>query len=280
MTASANIPSPDPHPPTWRERLHTVIFEADTTAGKLFDVLLLVAIVMSIIIVMVDSVESIHEPYHHMLDAAEWAFTLLFTVEYVLRLLCVRRPWRYAVSFFGVVDLLAILPTFISLIIPGSESLLVIRSLRLLRIFRIFKLARFLSEASALRRAVWASRAKIIVFIATILISVIIMGSAMYLIEGEEKSGFTSIPQSMYWAIVTMTTVGYGDIAPVTTLGKTIAAVIMVLGYSMIIVPTGILSAEMVQASRRSVSTQACPDCMAEDHASDAIFCRICGSRL
>lgn len=263
----------------WRERLHTVIFEADTSGGKLFDILLLVAIAASIVVVMLDSVASIHERHQDALNGAEWVFTLLFTVEYVLRLLCVKRPWRYAVSFFGVVDLLAILPTFISLLVPGSESLLVIRSLRLLRVFRIFKLARFLSEASALRRAVWASRAKITVFITVILTAVIIMGSAMYLIEGED-SGFTSIPQSMYWAIVTMTTVGYGDIAPVTPLGKTIAAIIMVLGYSMIIIPTGILSAEMVQAGRHPVSTQACPECMAEDHDRDAVYCRRCGSKL
>jgi voltage-gated potassium channel len=281
MTKTDSRPAA-PAMPGWRGKMHEVIFEADTVAGKLFDVLLLIAIVLSIVVVMLDSVDSISKDYKSLLRAAEWLFTILFTVEYVVRLMCVRRPLRYTFSFFGVVDLLAILPTFVSLMLPGSgsQSLLVIRSLRLLRVFRIFKLARFLSEATALRQAVWASRAKITVFIATVMMAVIIMGSAMYLIEGQVESGFTSIPQSMYWAIVTMTTVGYGDIAPVTTLGKIVAAIVMIMGYSMIIIPTGIISAEMIQAGRHSVTTQSCPHCMAEDHASDAAYCRICGGKL
>lgn len=264
----------------WRRRLHEVIFEADTAVGKGFDVALLVAILLSILVVMLESVQQINEQYRGALQAAEWVFTLLFTVEYGLRLLCVRRPWRYAVSFFGVVDLLAILPTFLSLFLPGSQSLLVIRGLRLLRVFRVFKLARFLSEASELRRAVWASRAKITVFLTTVLILVIIMGSAMYLIESGAGSGFTSIPQSMYWAVVTMTTVGYGDIAPVTVLGKTVAAVIMMLGYCLIIVPTGIISAELAQTSSKPVTTQSCANCLAEGHDHDALHCKYCGQKL
>ncbi len=266
---------------TWRHRLHEVIFEADTPAGKGFDVVLLIVILLSILAIMLESVQAIDAVYHDYLLAAEWLFTLLFTTEYVLRLLCVHRPARYALSFFGVVDLLAILPTYVSLVLPGSQSLLVIRGLRLLRVFRIFKLARFLSEATLLRQAVWASRAKITVFLATVLILVIIMGSTMYLIESGADSGFTSIPQSMYWAVVTMTTVGYGDIAPSTPLGKTLAAVIMVLGYSMIIVPTGILSAELVQTgATKTVTTQACPNCMAEGHDIDAAHCKFCGHKL
>ena len=269
----------------WRRRLHEIIFEADTVAGKVFDVILLIAIVLSIVIVMLESVdateESIGARHRGFLLAAEWVFTVLFTVEYVLRLMCVRSPRRYATSFFGVVDLLAILPTYLSLFLPTSaQQLIVIRGLRLLRIFRIFKLARYLSEASALRRAVWASRAKITVFLVTVLILVNIMGSAMYLIESDD-SGFTSIPQSMYWAIVTMTTVGYGDIAPITPLGKTVAAIIMILGYCMIIIPTGIISAELIQTGKGDrLTTQACPNCMAEGHDTDAVYCKACGGKL
>ena len=267
-------------PVGWRRKLHEIIFEADTPAGKGFDVALLVVILLSILAVMLESVQAIDAVYHNYLLAAEWLFTLLFTAEYVLRLLCVRRPGRYALSFFGVVDVLAILPTYLSLAIPGSQSLLVIRGLRLLRVFRVFKLARFLTEADVLRHAIWASRAKITVFLVTVLILVIIMGSAMYLIESEADSGFTSIPQSMYWAIVTMTTVGYGDIAPVTPLGKTVAAVIMILGYTMIIIPTGIISAELIQTSSKTVTTQACSNCLSEGHDTDAAYCKFCGYKL
>jgi len=273
--------TPSPHEATaWRERLYEIIFEADTPAGKTFDVALLIAIVLSVATVMLESVESVDSNYHAQLLVLEWSFTLLFTVEYGLRMLCVRRPGAYAVSFFGVVDLLAILPTYLSYLLPGSQSLLVIRALRLLRVFRVFKLARFLSEATALRRALWASRAKVTVFLVTVLILVVILGSAMYLIESGPGSGFTSIPQSMYWAIVTMTTVGYGDIAPTTVPGKMLAAVIMVLGYSLIIVPTGIVSAEIAQRSRQLPTTQVCPSCLAEGHDSDARHCKYCGTSL
>jgi len=264
----------------WRQKLYDVIFEADTASGKAFDVVLLVAILLSILVVMLESVRHIDARYHWPLMAAEWMLTVVFMVEYGLRLVCVRSPWRYARSFFGVVDLLAILPALISLVAPGSQSLLVIRSLRLLRVFRVFKLARFLSEAGQLRSAFWCARAKIMVFLVTVLILVVILGSAMYLIEGQADSGFTSIPQSMYWAVVTMTTVGYGDIAPVTPFGKAVAAVIMVLGYSMIIVPTGIISAELVHAGVKPVTAQVCPSCLGEGHDTDAVCCKFCGERL
>ena len=264
---------------TWRERLHEVIFEADTPAGKAFDIVLLLGIGLSVLAVMLDSVDSIQKQHHRALLIAEWVFTVLFTIEYILRLLCVRRPHRYAGSFYGVVDLLAILPTYLSLFVPGSQSLLVIRSLRLLRTFRVFKLARFLSEASHMRRALYGSRAKIAVFLATVVIAVVIVGSAMYLIEGPE-SGFTSIPESMYWAIVTMTTVGYGDVTPVTPLGKSVAVLMMLIGYSLIIMPTGIISAELAASRTKAPTTQACPDCMREGHDQDATHCKFCGGKL
>ncbi|MCA9248422.1 MAG: ion transporter [Planctomycetales bacterium] len=267
---------------SWRERWYEIIFEADTPAGKLFDVVLLIAIVLSVLVVMLESVKSIGEDarFGRWLIAAEWFFTLLFTAEYLARLACARRPGKYALSFFGIVDLLAILPTYFMVLSPGAQRLTVVRSFRLLRAFRIFKLAHMLNEATALRRAIWASRSKISVFLAFIVIVVVIVGSAMHLIEGEE-SGFTSIPQSMYWAIVTMTTVGYGDVAPQTPLGKALAATIMMLGYSMIIVPTGIVTAELTSgAGPQPLTTQVCPHCMAEGHDHDAGFCKFCGGRL
>jgi voltage-gated potassium channel len=270
----------DSQPQSWRERCYEIIFEADTPAGKLFDVVLLVAIFLSVLVVMLESVESIRVAHRRVLVGAEWFFTILFTIEYVMRLVCAPRPLRYARSFFGVVDLLAILPTYFIVLLPGAHRLTVVRALRLLRAFRIFKLAHMLHEATALRRAVWASRSKIAVFLTFVVIVVVIFGSAMHLIEGPE-SGFTSIPQSMYWAIVTMTTVGYGDIAPETPLGKALAAVIMMLGYCMIIVPTGIVSAELAGATiRKPLTTQVCPECMAEGHDTDAKHCKFCGGRL
>jgi len=264
----------------WRERLRILIFEADTPAGKAFDVALLVTIVVSVFVVMAESVAPVRERYGFGIDVAEWTFTLLFTVEYALRLLSVQRPAQYARSFFGVVDVLAILPTYLSLLVPGAESMLVIRGLRLLRIFRVFKLARFLGEASLLSRALVASRHKVTVFLGTVLILVTILGAAMYLIEGEEN-GFTSMPVSVYWAIVTMTTVGYGDITPQTVGGKTLAAIVMILGYSIIAVPTGIITAEIVEtAAAAKVSTRACPDCLSEGHAKDARYCKDCGAAM
>ncbi len=224
----------------WREVLHEVIFEADTRGGKLFDVALLVTIVLSVTAVVLESVASVRSRFGPALRIAEWTFTVLFTIEYVLRLLSVRRPWGYATSFLGVVDLLAVVPTYLSLLVAGTQSLLVIRALRLLRIFRVFKIARYVGEVTALVQAIRGSRAKITVFLLAMLVLVLIMGAMMYVIEGEQ-GGFTSIPRSMYWAIVTVTTVGYGDIAPRTTLGQAVAAAAMVIGYSLIIIPTGYL---------------------------------------
>ncbi|MGH0038355.1 MAG: ion transporter [Myxococcota bacterium] len=264
----------------WRQRLWVIIFEADTPAGKAFDVALLVAILVSVGAVLLESVAWVRMRFGGAIRAAEWFFTVLFTVEYAVRLACVRRPVRYATSFFGIIDLLAILPSYVSLLWPGSQSLLTIRALRLLRVFRVFKLARFLGEANMLTDALTASRHKVGVFLGTVFILVVILGSAMYLIEGAE-AGFTSIPQSIYWAIVTLTTVGYGDLAPQTPLGKTLAAAAMILGYSIIAVPTGIVTAELVQGSRTSeISSRACASCLATGHRRRARFCFACGDPL
>jgi voltage-gated potassium channel len=263
----------------WRERLHEIIFEAETPAGKAFDVALLVCIVASVATVLLESVASIRAQYGTLLRALEWGFTILFTVEYVLRLVCVRRPLRYALSFFGLVDLLAIVPTYLSVFVAGAQSLIVIRALRLLRIFRVLKLAHFVGEARMLRAALQASMRKIIVFLGTVVTIVLIVGSLMYLVEGE-ASGFTSIPQSMYWAIVTLTTVGYGDIAPQTVVGKLLASVVMILGYGIIAVPTGIVTVELAHARRAPITTEACRDCGKGGHDSDADFCKFCGARL
>jgi voltage-gated potassium channel len=261
-----------------RAKLHEVIFEADTPAGKAFDVVLLVLIVASVLAVVLESVTSIREHYGSLLRGFEWLVTILFTIEYVLRLYSVGRPLSYARSFFGVVDLLAILPTYLSLVFTGAQSLLVIRALRLLRVFRVLKLVRFVGEAAQLREALRASARKITIFIGAVLTVALVAGTVIYLIEGEE-SGFTSIPQAMYWAIVTMTTVGYGDVAPQTVWGKFLATVIMILGYGIIAVPTGIVSVEM-HAAARTISTQACPSCSSEGHDPDAKFCKNCGAGL
>ena len=262
-----------------RALLHEIIFEADTPAGKAFDIALLVAIVISVIAVLLESVVEIRAQYGTQLRALEWFLTILFTIEYLLRLISIGRPLKYARSFYGIIDLLAILPTYLSFFIAGSQSLLVIRALRLLRIFRVLKLAHFVGEASMLRAAIYASTRKIIVFLAFILTLMLIVGSLMYLVEGG-NSGFTSIPQSIYWAVVTMTTVGYGDIAPATVLGKILASVVMILGYGIIAVPTGIVTVELAQSRRKTVSTQSCPQCATDIHDPDANFCRICGARL
>lgn len=266
---------------SWQENWYEIIFEADTPAGKVFDVVLLVAILLSVLVVMLESVPEFHDEYELLLLRAEWFFTILFTIEYFARIACAPHPWRYVLSFYGVVDLLAILPTYLTVGLSDAETqrLAVIRSLRLLRAFRIFKLTHMLSEAGALRQAIWAARAKIAVFLAFVLIAVVIVGSAMHLIEGP-KSGFTSIPESMYWAVVTMTTVGYGDIAPETAAGKFLAALMMILGYSFIIVPTGIVSAELAHFGSKPLTTQVCPECMKEGHDVDATYCKYCGGRL
>ncbi len=272
----------DLHTPlsNWRFRLHEVIFEADTPGGKAFDIALLVCIALSILAVLLESVTGIREVHGVTLRRVEWAITILFTLEYLLRLISVGRPWRYALSFYGVVDLLAILPTYLGLVLPGeTHPLMVIRALRLLRVFRVLKLAHFVGEALVLRGALRASARRIIVFLGTVLILVLIVGSMMYLIEGEEH-GFTSIPQGIYWAIVTMTTVGYGDIAPQTLPGRVLASLVMILGYGIIAVPAGLVTVELAVAGKRRISTQACPDCSAEGHDPDARFCKYCGTRL
>jgi len=274
--------TPRDNPPMapWRIKLHEVIFEADTTAGKAFDLSLLAVILFSVATVMLESMGSLSRAYGPWLRTVEWAITALFTVEYVLRLVCVRRPLRYALSFFGLVDLAAILPTYLSLMVGGAQSLVVIRALRLLRVFRILKLGHFLAEANLLMRALKASRRKIYVFLGAVSTLVLIIGSLMYLIEGEEN-GFTSIPESVYWAIVTLTTVGYGDIAPHTHMGKMLASLVMITGYAIIAVPTGIVTVELGRAQRQAeVSTRACPSCAAEDHDPDARYCKHCGAEL
>ncbi|MEJ2221972.1 MAG: ion transporter [Desulfobacterales bacterium] len=263
----------------WRFKLHEVIFEADTPAGKRFDVLLILAILVSVVMVMLDSVGPIQKSYGQILFAGEWLFTILFTIEYVLRLLSVGRPFAYATSFFGIVDLLAILPTYLSIFIPGAQYLLVIRILRVLRIFRILKLVQYLGELRVLTQALRASRRKITVFLFVVLTLVTIFGSLIYLIE-DPKDGFTSIPKSIYWSIVTLTTVGYGDISPKTNLGQLLSALIMIIGYGIIAVPTGIVTVELAQAYKQKISTQACQECSAEGHDSDAKFCKYCGARL
>ena len=263
----------------WRDKLHEIIFEAETPAGKLFDVLLLWAILLSVFAVLVESMSAIRLQYGNTLRIIEWGFTALFSIEYVFRLVCVRRPLSYAKSFFGIVDLLAILPSYISLFVTGAQSLLVIRALRLLRIFRILKLVRFVRESHVLIRALQAARIKIAVFLGGVLCLVLIMGSLMYLVEGE-ANGFTSIPRSIYWAIVTMTTVGYGDITPKTALGQCLSAIVMILGYAIIAVPTGIISVEIAQADHRSSNTRSCSNCSEEGHVVRAVFCHHCGEKL
>jgi voltage-gated potassium channel len=266
--------------PAWRNRLHEVVFEAETPAGRAFDITLLGVILASVAVVLAESVPELRAVHGELFQAIEWGFTALFTVEYLLRLLAVRRPLAWARSFFGVIDLLAVLPTWLALVLPGAQTLLVLRSLRLLRIFRIFKLAAFLSEANLLRAALVASRRKIFVFLGTVLLLVLVLGSLIYLVEGE-AAGFVSIPRSMYWAIVTLTTVGYGDLAPQSGLGRFVASIVMLLGYSILAVPTGIFTGELLAAARRrGISTQACPSCGAEGHDIDARHCKFCGAKL
>jgi len=262
----------------WREKLYIIIFEADTRGGWLFDVMLIWSILLSVTAVMLDSMSSVRAVYGEYLIIVEWFFTILFTLEYILRLLCIGSPVKYAKSFFGVVDLLAILPTYVSLVIPGSQYLIAIRILRILRVFRVLKLVQYMQESQVLMQALWSSRRKISVFLFAVLALVIVFGSLMYMIEGEEN-GFTSIPKSTYWAIVTLTTVGYGDISPKTNIGQIIAAIIMVMGYSIIAVPTGIVSAELAFAKRRTKNI-VCPECSSEDHSADAKYCKDCGTKL
>jgi voltage-gated potassium channel len=275
-TRSSSIERPDSR---WRTVLHEVIFEAETPAGRAFDIVLMWSIILSVLTVMLDSVGNIRAAYGGILSAVEWFFTILFTGEYILRMISVRRPARYASSFFGIVDLLAILPSYLSLVIPGSQHLLTIRVLRLLRVFRVFKLASYVNDANILVTALRASRRKISVFIVAVMTLVIILGSSMYIIEGEEN-GFTDIPTSIYWAIVTLTTVGYGDLSPHTPVGKAFASLVMLLGYGIIAVPTGIVTMEISNSAKKIVSTNSCPECSAEGHDSDATHCKYCGAKL
>lgn len=264
----------------WRGRLHEIVFEADTPAGRFFDFALICLILLSCVTVILESVRQVREQHGELLYIIEWAFTVLFTIEYLLRLMSVGRPLRYVTSFFGVVDLLAIIPTYLSIFVPGSHYLLVIRILRLFRIFRLLKLTEYLTEADTLRRALRASRRKISVFLSVVMLLVVIIGALMYVIEGEEN-GFTSIPVSVYWAVVTMTTVGYGDLSPRTPLGQMIASIVMIIGYGILAVPTGIVSVELAQAARQqNITRQSCPMCASEGHDEDARYCKYCGSNL
>lgn len=263
---------------TLKKRLYEIIFEADTPAGKIFDVTLLIVIVASVVLVMLESVNSVASRYLDVLRTLEWIITIIFTVEYILRILIVQKPIRYIFSFFGIIDLLSVLPTYLSLFAFGYQSLVVIRMLRLLRIFRVLKLTRYTQAGRLLMRAMWASREKISVFIFFVLIIVVIMGTVMYLIEGE-VNGFKSIPLSIYWAIVTLTTVGYGDISPATPLGQFMASVIMILGYAIIAVPTGIITAEIIKPTPLK-NTQVCHKCLYDKHDDDAVFCKKCGEKL
>jgi voltage-gated potassium channel len=265
---------------SWRSRLHEIIFESHTYAGKAFDITLLAFIVISIIVVMLDSVADLHALYGKVFFVLEWFFTLVFTIEYFLRLICIRKPLKYMFSMLGIIDLLAIVPSYLSFVYIGSQSLLVFRALRLLRVFRIFRLVHFLSEMRFLSEAVLNSLRKISIFILFVVSAVVILGSVIYLVEGP-ANGFTSIPQSVYWAIVTITTVGYGDIAPATPLGKLIASFIMLLGYGIIAVPTGIVTTEMALAAKnQKQNNETCPSCGREGHDHDARLCKYCGAQL
>ena len=266
----------------WRRQLYTIVYESDTRAGRLFDQALIAFILISVVTVILDSVSAIRVPYGHLFDGLEWMFTLAFTVEYGLRLACTKRPMKYATSFFGIIDLLSILPTYLALIEPDAHYLLDVRILRLMRIFRIFKLTGYISEYTLLGQAIMASRRKILVFTSFVLMVALLMATVMYVVEGP-ANGFTSIPTAMYWAITTMTTVGFGDITPKTDLGRMLSSIVMLLGWSILAVPTGIVTAEM--AARRqhhepAAHPRACPACGSEGHRQDAKHCFACGAAL
>ena len=266
----------------WKERVHEIIYEADTPAGKLFDVILLFVILLSILLVMLESVESIGSQYACLLDISEWIITILFTIEYLARIISVKNPKTYIFSFYGVIDLLSTIPKYISLFVLGTHSLVALRALRLLRVFRILKLTRFIGESANFSKALKRSRAKIAVFLSFVIVLCIILGTIMYLVESEEGSGFNSIPRSVYWAIVTLTTVGYGDIAPITALGQFIASLIMILGYGIIAIPTGIITSEMTKSEKELVpnNTQNCANCTEAYHQDNAEFCHKCGHKI
>ena len=262
----------------WRARWFEIIFRHDPGAPRRFDLLLIAAIIISVVVVILDSEAGLHERWGYWFYVAEWGFTLLFTAEYLVRLAVVRRPWRYATSFYGVIDLLSILPTYLSLLLPGSQALLVVRILRILRIFRVLKLMEYTEAGGLLVGALYRSRRKILVFLVAVLTIAVIFGAALYVIEGPE-SGFTSIPIGMYWAITTMATVGYGDITPVTPFGRFVTTILMLIGYGIIAVPTGIYTAELALGLRER-RKDACPDCKLAEHDVDADYCRRCGAKL
>jgi len=264
----------------WQFRLHEIIYESNTPAGKAFDVGLLIAIFTSIAVVMLDSVQHLHIQYGNIFYTLEWVFTGLFTVEYVLRLICIKKPQRYVFSLLGIIDMIAVIPSYLSFFFIGAQSLLVFRALRLLRVFRIFKLGHFLTEINFLTTALKGSVRKISIFLMTVLMLTVILGSIMYLVEKREN-GFSNIPESIYWAIVTITTVGYGDISPITPMGKFVASVVMLIGYSIIAVPTGILTHDLAMlASSKKELPESCPSCSREGHDLDAQFCKYCGASL
>lgn len=280
-----HVSSTEPGVSPGRQRMYEVIFESDTRSGKIFDVILLVSICLSVLLVTLESVREIRESYGSILYATEWVVTIIFTLEYGVRLYCVRSPGKYARSFFGLVDLVSILPAYLELFVEGTHFLIIVRVLRLLRVFRIFKLAHFLKEGDILMAALRASRPKVTVFLAAVCTAAVVMGTLMYLVEGE-KNGFTSIPRGIYWAIVTLTTVGYGDVTPHTTLGHMIATVVMILGYGVLAVPTGIFSVELTHAVHATpqpelpASTRRCESCGHNEADSVASFCKHCGQGL
>ncbi len=274
----------------WRRKLHEIIYEADTPVGKSFDVVLLILIIASIALVMLESVKSIDAKYHDIFEIGEWIITIFFTLEYFARIITVKKPSTYIFSFYGLIDFFSTIPQYLAFFFIGSNALLTVRALRLLRVFRILKVTRYVGESNKLARAIKDSKAKVSIFLFAVLILCIIAGTIMYMIEGEE-SGFTSIPVSVYWCIVTLTTVGFGDIAPVTPLGQLIAAVIMIMGYGIIAVPTGIVSAEYAKDLDPAkitidgqdyvhMNTQSCENCNTKKHRDDALFCHNCGHSL
>lgn len=274
----------------WKTKLHEIIYEADTPMGKWFDIILIIIILFSVLLIMLESVKSIDAEYHKTILSLEWAVTIFFTVEYIARIICIKKPTKYIFSFYGIIDFLSTIPLYLSYILAGSQVLLAVRAFRLLRVFRILKLVQFLGEASQLKKALKASRAKITVFLFAVLIISVMLGTLMYYVEGDE-AGFTSIPTSIYWTIVTLTTVGYGDIAPMTPQGQLIATIIMLLGYGVIAVPTGIVTVEFGKRANKAsgdesiehfvhVNTQACPTCASEGHRDNAQYCYNCGSLL
>lgn len=262
-----------------KQRINIIIQGVNTPMGKLFDIILLFIILLSVLLVMLESVTSYDEEYHNLLVICEWVITVFFTIEYILRIYSSRKPWQYITSFYGIIDLIAILPMYISFFYVGSKVLTVVRALRLLRLFRVLNLAQFTGSASQLKLAVTASRAKVLVFVYFIIIISVLLGAVMYTIEGEE-AGFTSIPTSIYWCIVTLTTVGYGDITPLTPLGKMLASFIMILGYGIIAVPTGIVTAEMANLPKNKLNHEKCPNCGTSDHRVTAKYCFKCGETL